>query len=121
MNYDWFRKKKRVQKSALRVILGSRYTYTYYDDALKELNLQTLDERRQSLCVKFAKKCLETKKFKNWFPLNRKVHQMEKRNSEKYLVTKSFTERHKRSALPSMRRILNEKEEKKQKTMKQIS
>ena len=112
-------KLERVQKSVLRVILGSRYTN--YDDALKELNLQTLDERRQSLCVKFAKKCLETKKFKNWFPLNRKVHQMEKRNSEKYLVTKSFTERHKRSALPSMRRILNEKEEKKQKTMKQIS
>ena len=112
-------KLERVQKSALRVILGSRYTN--YDDALKELNLQTLDERRQSLCVKFAKKCLETKKFKNWFPLNRKMHQMKKSDSEKYLVTKSFTERHRRSALPSMRRILNEKEKKKQKVIKQIS
>ena len=49
------------------------------------------------------------------------MHQMKKRDSEKYLVTKSFTERHRRSALPSMRRILNEKEKKKQKVMKQIS
>ena len=92
--------------------MGSRYTN--YDDALQ-------DERRQSLCIKFEKKCLETKKFKKWFPLNRKMHQMEKRDSEKYLVKKSFTERHRRSALPSMRRILNEIGKKRQKIMKQTS
>ena len=34
--------------------------YTNYSDALKKLNLQTLDERRQSLCV--TKKCLITEK-----------------------------------------------------------
>ena len=36
---------ERVQKSALRVILGPRYTT--YSDALEKLNLQTLDERRK--------------------------------------------------------------------------
>ena len=112
-------KLERVQKSALRIVMGSKYKN--YSDALKELNLQTLDERRQSLCVKFAKKCLETEKLKKMFPLNRKVHDMEKRNNERYLVSKSFTERHRKSAIPNMQRLLNEKEKQKQKIMRQIS
>ena len=87
--------------------------YTNYSDALKELNLQTLDERRQSLCVKFAKKCLETEKLSlKMFPLNRKVHHMRKRDNERYLVSKSFTERHRKSVIPYMQ---------KQKIMRQIS
>ena len=52
------------------------------------------------------------------FPLSRKKHHMEKRGNEKYLVTKSFTERHKRSALPYMKKMLNDKEKQKQKIMK---
>ena len=112
------RKLERVQKSALRVIMGPRYTN--YSDALLKLNLQTLDERRQLLCIKFAKKCLETEKLKRMFPLNKKMHNMEKRENERYLVTKSFTERHRRSALPNMQRILNDKEKQRQKILKQI-
>ena len=111
-------KLERVQKSALRIIMGSKYTH--YSDALEQLNLQTLDERRESLCVKFAKKCLETEKLKRMFPLNKKMHNMEKRENERYLVTKSFTERHRRSALPNMQRILNDKEKQRQKILKQI-
>ena len=91
-------KLERVQKSALRIIMGSKYTN--YSDALEKLNLQTLDERRQLLCLKFAKKCLETEKLRKMFPLSSKKHHMEKRGNEKYLVKKSFTERHKWSALP---------------------
>ena len=111
-------KLERVQKSALRIIMGSKYTN--YNDALKKLNLQTLDERRQTLCLKFAKKCLETEKLKKMFPLSRKMHHMKIRGNEKYLVTKSFTERHKKSALPYMQRMLNDRERQKQKIMKQI-
>ena len=36
--------------------------YTNYSDALEKLNLQTLDERGQSLCVKIAKKYVITEK-----------------------------------------------------------
>ena len=50
-------KLERVQKSALKVILGKRYIT--YSDALKKLNIETLEERRRSLCLKFAKKCLQ--------------------------------------------------------------
>ena len=45
---------ERVQKSALRVILGK--SYTSYNNALKELNIDSLQDRRESLCLKFAKK-----------------------------------------------------------------
>ena len=46
---------ERVQKSALKVILGEKYVS--YDNALKVLGLQSLKERRAELCLKFAKKC----------------------------------------------------------------
>ena len=99
--------------------MGSKFKN--YNDALEKLDLQTLDKRREALCLKFAKKCLETEKLKKMFPINRKKHHMDKRNNEKYFVTKSFTERHKNSALPYMQRMLNDREKQKQKIMKQIS
>ena len=111
-------KLERVQKSALRVILGPRYTN--YSDALEKLNLQTLDERRKNLCFKFAKKCLSVDKLKKMFPLNVNQHKMNKRKHEKYKVSKSLTERHKSSAIPYMQRLLNESERKKMKILKQI-
>ena len=112
------RKLERVQKSALRVIMGPRYTN--YSDALLKLNLQTLDERRQLLCIKFAKKCLIVDKFKKMFPLNVKSHKMEKRNHERYKVNKSFTERHRVSAIPYMQRLLNQSDKKRQEVLRQI-
>ena len=59
-------KLERVQKSALRIIL--RDQYVNYRNALEVLGLQSLDERRESLCLKFAKKCLQVEKFKSMFP-----------------------------------------------------
>ena len=44
---------ERVQKRALKIILGSNYTT--YDDVLANCNLQSLNDRRKSLCV-FKKK-----------------------------------------------------------------
>ena len=45
---------ERVQKRALKIILGSNYTT--YDDVLANCNLQSLNDRRKSLCVFFIKK-----------------------------------------------------------------
>ena len=56
---------ERVQKAALNIILGSEYTS--YRNALKFLNLETLDQRRDKLCLKFAKKAEYNPKFENWF------------------------------------------------------
>ena len=47
---------ERVQKSALKLILKERYTD--YKNALKIVKLDTLEERREKLCLKFAKACV---------------------------------------------------------------
>ena len=44
---------ERVQKSALRVILGERYKS--YKKSLDTLELETLKDRREQLCLNFAK------------------------------------------------------------------
>ena len=51
---------ERLQKSAVRIIIGK--TYNNYKEGLKMLNLQTPDQRRKTLCLKFARKCLMNKK-----------------------------------------------------------
>ena len=85
-----------MQKSALKIILGSKYEN--HKKALNVLNLDTLEDRREILSLKFAKKCLENDKMKNMFPLNEKRHQMNMRKIEKYKVQYSNTERLKNSA-----------------------
>ena len=59
---------ERVQKSALHIILGK--TYTLYEDALRALQLESLEERRESICLKFALKAEKQDKFKSWFNPN---------------------------------------------------
>ena len=51
-------------------MLGKRYKD--YESALVLVDLENLSERREQLCLKFAKKCLENKKTENLFPLNKK-------------------------------------------------
>ena len=63
-------KLRRVQKSAFHIILSDKYTS--YRAARKELCLNTLHARRQSLCKKFAKKSFKHQKFSKWFKLNEK-------------------------------------------------
>ena len=102
---------ERVQKSALRIILGVKYLN--YENALKILKLQSLKERRNDLCLKFAQKCLMVPKLKQMFPRNHKNHDMGKRSLESFQVKRALTERLRRSAIPYMQRLLNENERKK--------
>ena len=48
---------ERVQKSAVRIILGENYTT--YEEGLQSLMLAKLSDRREKLSLKFAKKCLK--------------------------------------------------------------
>ena len=95
---------ERVQKSATKIIMGDKYEN--YENALEEINLQTLYERRENLCLTFAKKCLENEKMKDMFPLNYKSN-IQVRNREKYEVTNAKTDRLRRSAIPCMQNMLN--------------
>ena len=60
------------------------------------------------LCLKFAKNCLKNEKVKNMFPINKQNYRIETRKRNKFKIFKSKTERYDKSAVPYMRRILNE-------------
>ena len=96
---------ERVQKSAFKIILGE--SYKSYDNALKVLKLQSLKERREDLCLKFARKCLEVPKLNKMFPRSKQNHAMDKRSTETFLVKRGLTERMRKSAIPHMQRLLN--------------
>ena len=97
---------ERVQRAAVRVIMGN--DFTNYKNGLKCLNLVTLEERRKLLCLKFAKNCLNSDKVKKLFPLKKSQHKMKKRKQKKFKRTRSKTKRMQKSALPFMRNLLNE-------------
>ena len=96
---------ERVQKNALKIILQDEYLC--YTDAMKTLGLQSLSERRDELCLRFAKSCVQNESTRDMFPLNSNTTHAETRNPEKFEVFPTRTERFKRSAIPYMQRLLN--------------
>ena len=68
------RELERVQKVAVRLIMGK---YDSYEESLKSLKLQSLKERRNLLSVNFAKKCLKNENTKSIFKKNTKVQSSE--------------------------------------------
>ena len=99
---------ERVQKSAVKVIL--KEGYTDYKSGLKTLNIESLYDRREKLCLRFAKKCLKIENFKKLFPLKKSTHDMKKRMTEKFYMKTYNTERYQRSAIPAMIRLMNKEE-----------
>ena len=109
---------ERVQKAAMRIILGNKYQG--YDHTLATLQMKSLRDRREELCLKFAKKCLKIEKFQKHFPLNNK-HCMSMRSTEKFQLDRFKSTRYKRSALPYMISLLNKYENKKNDILRRIS
>ena len=72
------------------------------------LEIDTLEKRREKLCLSFARKFLKNEKVKDLFPLNQTKHKMEKRKTTKFKTFKARTNRYKKSALPYMRKLLND-------------
>mgnify|MGYP001398576655 CR=1 FL=1 len=110
---------ERIQKSALKCILGKRYVN--YDDALNKLQLQSLGERRDEMCLKFAKQCLKIEKMKGLFPRKVRHHEMSMRNSEVYDLVKPKTSRYQLSAIPVMQRMLDKAELKQRQVFRKLS
>ena len=54
------------------------------------------------------------------FPKSQSGHVMKKRNAEKFIVTKALTERFRKSAIPSMQRLLNKNDKEKKEIYKVI-
>ena len=110
---------ERVQKSAVKCILGNNYQS--YENGLEKLGLDTLEKRRDHMCLKFAKQCLKIGKMKQFFGKNVSEHSMLKRDSNTFKVARAQTERLRKSAIPSMIRILNSYESEKRKLFKQLN
>ena len=96
---------ERLQRCAVRIILKDRYST--YRKALKDLRIDSLEKRREKLCLNFAKKCLKNQKMKELFPLNKSKHLMKTRKAIKYHVNKAKSDRYKNSPLVYMQNLLN--------------
>ena len=95
---------ERVQKTALRIILGQEYID--YQTALIHTGLLTLKQRRADLCLQFAIRNVKNGTDYGLFPKN--VKTVNTRPHEKFFVTPARTERLAMSAVPYMQRLLNQ-------------
>ena len=95
---------ERVQKSEMRIIL--KEDYQTYEQALEKLMLAKLSERREKMCLKFAKNCTKNDLTSDLFPLN-PTESLGTRNKDKYRVLHANTDRLKESAVPYLQRLLN--------------
>jgi hypothetical protein len=97
---------ERVQKRALRIILGQ--DYNCYSHALKLCNLTNLKMRRENICVKFARNMYESEHFRKWLPnkVSEKV-QYSLRNANNISQVRCKTKRYKNSAIPYFIDLLN--------------
>ena len=95
---------ERIQKSAMKVIF--KHDYKGYERSLKMLKIESLQDRRERLSLRFAKKCLNHEKFSDMFPKNQST--FKSRRKEMYHVNMANREIYKRSSIPFLQRKLNE-------------
>ena len=74
----------------------------YYSDGLKNLKLDSLKKRREKICLKFAKNCIQNDKVRSMFPRNKKNHKMKTRSPNVFQIQKAKTKRYKKSAMVSL-------------------
>ena len=103
---------ERVQKNAVRIILKNEYNG--YKNSLEKLDMETLSERRNNLCLNFAIKCTKNKRLSKMFPINENAHQMIPRLQQKFKVQYANTERLRKYSIIYMQNLLNDNEKRKQ-------
>ena len=102
---------ERVQKNALRIILGKSYMSESYERSLELAGIESLYQRRCHLIQKFASNCATNVRTKKHFEVNKKSHDMKTRKTEKYKVHYARTVKLKKSAVIHMQNILNKKQD----------
>ena len=106
---------ERVQKAAVKIILKNNYRN--YKQGLNYLKMDTLDERRRKLCLKFAKNCLKNEKVKGMFKKKTNLHIMKMRNQKSYEERNIRTKRYQKSTIPYLTKLLNIEDEEKKNLM----
>ena len=99
---------ERIQKTAFKVILQNKYKN--YRNALNKLEMSTLVERREELCLNFAIKCTKHKHLQKMFPKYANKHEMKSRNTDVFEIQYANTWRLQRSPIIYMQKLLNENE-----------
>ena len=95
---------ERIQRTAVAIIRGENHTT--YREALTYLNLKTLEERRENICLKFALRVYKHPKFSLWFTKN--VDTVNTRSDKTSLVQiRGRTKRYRTSPLPYLNELLN--------------
>ena len=109
-----------IQKLSLKIILGQEYSS--YESALECTGLESLSQRRENRCLKFALQSLTHPIHRKMFPVNPQIlnNQHATRNTEHFMVNKAKLESYKQSAIPYMQRMLN-KYVQKQQTSKNVN
>ena len=95
----------RVQRTALKVIIGQ--SYTDYASALKRVGLDTLFDRREKRCLTFGLNYLKHPKHKRMFPLGETSEDVNLRVRNKFKVNFARTSTYQKSAIPYIQNMLN--------------
>ena len=91
---------EKLQKLALKIILESKYTS--YQNALKILKLTTLKERRDKLCLSFARKTEKNEKYRPWFKKTANT-----RSNTQFTNNYARTSAYQKSPIPYLVNLLN--------------
>ncbi|XP_072172620.1 uncharacterized protein [Diadema setosum] len=97
---------EKVQRRALRLI--SYPLYLPYNDALRDMNIESLSERRSSLLTTFGKSLLRSTRHRDMLPPQRsQLITRSLRNSLNIDIPRTRTQRFRNSTIPCLVRILN--------------
>ena len=95
---------ERVQRTAMAVIRAQNHTT--YREALSHFNIETLEARREALCLKFSVKAFKHPKFTSWFVRNEPT--ISTRSNKCHLKhMKTRTRRFKKSPIPYLTGLLD--------------
>ena len=83
---------KKIQRIAPKIIVKEKYQN--YENALNILELDTLKDRREKICLAFAQKVLKNKTMKHFFPPNTNKNYMKTRDPKHIEVFHANTERY---------------------------
>ena len=97
---------ERVQRTALKVILGDEYID--YESSLMECGLETLHSRRQKRCLTFGLRSLKHSKHKAMFPVSNQSDGTKVRLKNKFHVNFAHKTRYQKSSIPYIQNMLNE-------------
>ena len=95
---------ERVQRTAMAIIRAENHTT--YKEALAHFKIETLEARRETLCLKFAIKAFKNQKFTSWFVINEPT--IDTRSTKPPLKhMKTRTRRFRKSPIPYLTGILD--------------